>query len=191
MTPDLQNAIAVSYKDDFRRLYFCAYQICRNLPDAADAARDIVTDAYVKACKGLHRGDEGATLYTFLYRTVAHASIDHIRRHENSRRIRSKLAGDAPAVERVESKWQASDVTPRPFTCPERAFMSKERRELVRDALALHCNPRQVMAWELCKLDGLTTTAAAEMMDVSQPTAHRALNAALVAIRGHVAEMTC
>ena len=47
------------------------------------------------------------------------------------------------------------------------------------------------MAWELCKLDGLTTTAAAEMMNVSQPTAHRALNAALVAIREHVAAMTC
>ena len=90
----------------------------------------------------------------------------------------------------TESKWQASDVTPRPFTGPERAFLNKERRELVRAALALHCTAREVAVWEACKLDGLTTTAAANLLGVSQPTAHRALATASDKVGTYVARMS-
>jgi RNA polymerase sigma factor (sigma-70 family) len=196
---DLQNAIADSYKEDFRKLYFLAYSVCRNFPEPADAARDMVNDAYIKALQGAWRAD--STLYTFLYSCTRNLALDHIRRHEQSKRIRDSKGGNvAPVADRcddginsvtAESRWGVSDVTPRPFTGPERAYLNKERRELVREALADHCTPREALAWELCKLDGLTTTAAADMMNVSQPTAHRALNGALVAIRAHVAAMTC
>ena len=187
---DLKATIATTYKNDFRRLYFCAYKVVRNLPDASEVARDIVNDAFVKACAGAFTGANGASLYTFLYSTVGNASIDTIRRHENSRRVRSRLASSPSAVERTESMWQASDVTPRPFTGPERAFLNKERRELVRAALALHCTAREVAVWEACKLDGLTTTAAADLLGVSQPTAHRALAGATEKVGTYVASMS-
>jgi len=199
-TTDLQTLVADSYKDDFRRLYFCAYSVVRNFPEPADNARDIVNDAYIQALRGKYTPVEGCTFYTWVYGVCKNLALNHIARHEQAKRIRDSKGGNvAPCADptegsvgaTAESKWQPSDITPRGFTCPERAFLNKERRELVRQALARHCNPRQVMAWELCKLDGLTTTAAADMMAVSQPTAHRALNAALCAIRAHVAEMTC
>ena len=199
MTSDLQTTIATSYKVDFRKLYFCAYSVVRNFPEPADAARDIVNDAYIKALDGLWRGE--SALYTFLFSCTRNLALDHIRRHEQSKRIRDRKGGNvAPVADRcddginsvtAESKWGVSDVTPRPFIGPEVAYLNKERRALVREALANHCTPREALAWELCKLDGLTTTAAADMMNVSQPTAHRALNGALVAIRAHVAAMTC
>ena len=199
-TLDLQTLVATSYADDFRRLYFCAYAVVRNFPEPADAARDIVNDAYIQALRGKYTPVEGCTFYTWVYGVCKNLALNHIARHEQAKRIRDSKGGNvAPCADptegnigaTAESKWQPSDITPRPFTCPERVYLNKERRELVREALALHCNPREVMAWELCKLDGLTTSAAAEMMDVSQPTAHRALNAALCAIRSHVAAMTC
>ena len=197
---NLQTLVATSYADDFRRLYFCAYAVVRNFPEPADNARDIVNDAYIQALRGKYTPVEGCTFYTWVYGVCKNLALNHIARHEQAKRIRDSKGGNvAPCADptegsagaTAESKWQASDITPRPFTCPERVYLNKERRELVREALAQHCNPREVMAWELCKLDGLTTTAAADMMNVSQPTAHRALNAALVAIRGHVAAMTC
>jgi RNA polymerase sigma factor (sigma-70 family) len=198
---DIKTLVATSYADDFRRLYFCAYAVVRNFPEPADAARDIVNDAYIQALRGKYTPVEGCTFYTWVYGVCKNLALNHIARHEQAKRIRDSKGGNVgPCADRcddgvnartAESRWGVSDVTPRPFTGPERAYFNKERRELVRDALAQHCTPRQVLAWELCKLDGLTTTAAASMMDVSQPTAHRALNAALVAIRGHVAAMTC
>jgi RNA polymerase sigma-70 factor (ECF subfamily) len=118
---DLQTIIADSFKNDFRRLYFNAYSVTRSLPEGADAARDIVTDAYVQAMKS-YTPQAGATLYTWLYRVVTNRSLNHIKAHKNSRR-----SVYPPAV--VESKWQASDVTPRPFTGPERAYFAKERME--------------------------------------------------------------
>ena len=133
---DLQTIIADTYKNDFRRLYFAAYKVVRNLPEPADVARDIVNDAFVKACAGACRFENGASLYTFLYSTVGNAAIDTIRRHENSRRVRSRLASSPSAVERTESKWQASDVTPRGFICPERAYFAKERMESTAAKLA-------------------------------------------------------
>jgi RNA polymerase sigma factor (sigma-70 family) len=188
-TNDLQAIIADSYKNDFRRLYFCAYQVCRNLPDAADSARDMVNDAYIKALRGDWRGD--STLYTFLFSCTRNGALDYIRRHENSRRLRSRSATGPEAVPHTESRWQASDVTPRPFACPERSYLSKERRELVKAALAQFCTPREAAVWELCKLDGMTTTDAAEVAGVSQPTAHRALAAATSKISAHIDAMTC
>ena len=179
---DLQTIIADSFKNDFRRLYFNAYSVTRSLPEGADAARDIVTDAYVQAMKS-YTPQAGATLYTWLYRVVANRSLNHIKAHKNSRR-----SVNAPAV--VESKWQASDVTPRPFTGPERAFLNKERRELVKAALADLCTAREVAVWEACKLDGLTTTAAADLLGVSQPTAHRALATATEKVGTYVARMS-
>ena len=186
---DLQTIIADTYKNDFRRLYFAAYKVVRNLPEPADVARDIVNDAFVKACAGACRFENGASLYTFLYSTVGNAAIDTIRRHENSKRTRSRSA-EVCTVAATESRWQASDVTPRPFTGPERAFMNKERRELVRAALALHCTAREVAVWEACKLDGLTTTAAADLLGVSQPTAYRALATATEKVGTYVAKMS-
>ena len=188
---DLKATIATTYKNDFRRLYFCAYKVCRNLPDASEVARDIVNDAFVKACSGAYTGANGASLYTFLYGVVGNASIDTIRRHENSRRVRSRLASSPSAVERTESMWQASDVTPRPFTGPERAYLNLERRELVKAALSQHCTSREVAVWQACKLDGMTTTAAADMLGLTQPTTYRAMTSATAKVSAYVAEMTC
>ena len=132
---DLQTIIADTYKNDFRRLYFAAYKVVRNLPEPADVARDIVNDAFVKACAGACRFENGASLYTFLYSTVGNAAIDTIRRHENSKRTRSRSA-EVCTVAATESKWQASDVTPRGFICPERAYFAKERMESTAAKLA-------------------------------------------------------
>ena len=132
---DLQTIIADTYKNDFRRLYFAAYKVVRNLPEPADVARDIVNDAFVKACAGACRFENGASLYTFLYAAVGNAAIDTIRRHENSKRTRSRSA-EVCTVAATESKWQASDVTPRGFICPERAYFAKERMESTAAKLA-------------------------------------------------------
>ena len=182
-TTDLHNLISNSYKSDYRKLYFTAYAILKNTNEGADAASDAVTDAYCQALQGKFDADKGATLYTWLFRVVTNGALNHLKSHAVSRRSSAQVT-DVP-----ESTWQASDVVPRAFVGPERAYLNKENRALINAAL-LTCSGREVLAFELCKFDGMTTTAAAEVMGVSQPTAHRALNSAQAIIRNHVAKMT-
>ena len=195
---DLNDSITLAWKESQRKLYFCAYSVVRNFPEPADAARDIVADAFVKAARGEWR-DEGASLYTFLYSCTRNGALDHIRRHEQARRIRgSKGENIAPCADNTdgpngstaESNWQPSDVTPRPFPSPESVYMRKERAGLIRDALA-QCSGREQAVFELCRFDGLSTVAAADLLGVSQPTAYRALAAATASVQAHVEFMTC
>ena len=48
---DLNAQITAAWKENHRKLYFCAYSVVRNFPEPADAARDIVTDAFIKAVR--------------------------------------------------------------------------------------------------------------------------------------------
>ena len=194
---DIRQQLAICYKDNARKLYFCAYSVVRNFPEPADAARDIVAESFCKALRGEWRGD--SSLYTFLFSCTRNLALDYIRRHENAKRIRCSRGGNVGPVADVadgmtprtaESRWQPSDVTPRPYVGPERAYMIKERRQLVRFALDNLCTAREATVWELCKLDGQTTTAAADVIGVSQPTAYRALSLANNKIADHITAMT-
>ena len=190
---DLRDQLAACYKENHRKLYFCAYSVVRNFPEPADAARDMVSAAFCKALRGDWRGD--SSLYTFLYTVTRNLALDHIRRHENALRIRCSKGGNvapvADATEGVsgrtaESRWLPSDVTPRAYLSPEQVYFRKERIRLVREALATLCSPREQAVWELCKLDGHTTTSAADLVGVSQPTAHRALASASTKVASFV-----
>ena len=196
---DLNVKIEAAYKENYRKLYFAAYQIVRNFPEPSDAARDIVSNAFMKALKGAYRGDNGASLYTFLYAVTRNGALEYIARHEQAKRIRGSNGENvAPCVDNTEgpnggtteSRWLPSDITPRPFGCPERTFLNKEGRELVREALTL-CTGREQAVFELCRFDGLTTSSAADLLNVSQPTAHRALASATMTVTSYVADMTC
>ena len=199
---DLTNAqqaeITSTFKAHQRQLYFAAYKVCRDFPEPADAARDIVADAFVKACRG--SWGEQSSLYTWLFRAVINGALDHIRRHEQVKRIRgAKGENVAPCADTTgegangataESSWVPSDVTPKGDIGPERHFFRKERRRLVNEALAM-CSPREQAVWECCRFDGLSTVGAADVLGLTQPTAYRALSSATDKVRAHVAAMTC
>lgn len=184
---------ATAWADYHRRLYFAAYKIVRNCAEPADTARDMVVDAFVKALdkRSEFRGD--SSLYTFLYRVVCHAALDHIKAHAQSKRSDEAVASDHAGSEvqpiAAESTWVPSDVTPRGFGNPEQAFLRKERAELISEALD-RLNDRQRRAWELVRLEGHNSVKAAAILGVSQPTAYRALSAADTAVNTHVHAMT-
>ena len=194
---NINDKLGKVFKSHNRQLYFTAYKVVRNFPEPADAARDIVSGAFCKALKGEWRGD--SSLYTFLFSCVKNAALDHIRLHEQALRIRgSKGENVAPCADNsdgisgrtAESRWLPSDVTPTGFPGPLQALLRKERRRLVMQGLDILCTDRERAVWEMCKLDGLTTTAAGEQIGVSQPTAHRALNSAMLKIREYCIEQT-
>ena len=194
---DLREQLATCYKENHRKLYFCAYAVVRNFPEPADAARDMMAQAFCKALDGSWRGE--SSLYTFLYTCTRNLALDHIRRHEQALRIRGSKgeniapcadSTDGPNGSTAESRWQPSDVTPRPFPSPEGVFLRKETRGLINEALAM-CSGREQAVFELCKFDGMSTVVAADTLGVSQPTAHRALAAATAKVAAHVQAMTC
>ena len=195
---DLREALSTCWKTHQRRLYFCAYSVLRDFPEPAENARDIVADAFCKALRGGWR-DDGASLYTFLYTCTRNGALDRIRSHDQSKRKRGPKGGNvAPCTDvseggenasTSESKWLPSHVTPRPFVGPEQAYLRKEARELVREALGF-CTPRQAWAFEATRFAGQTTGQTAREMGVSQPTASRLVAAAQAVINNHLAEMT-
>jgi RNA polymerase sigma factor (sigma-70 family) len=196
---DLRSALTTCWKDNHRKLYFCAYSVLRDFPEPAEAARDIVSDAFVKALQGGWR-DDGANLYTFLYTVTRNTALDRIRSHDQSRRMRggsgqnvAPCADAQPSVPGsaacAESKWLPSHITPRPFPGPEAVYMRKERRGLVKEALEF-LTPRQEHAWTASRFSGLTTGQVAIELATSQPTASRLIAAAQGVIDRHVAAMT-
>jgi RNA polymerase sigma factor (sigma-70 family) len=189
--------ISNTYKTHGKRLYFAAYKICRDFPEPADAARDCVADAFVKACQGAWRGE--ASLYTFLFKTTCHLALNHIKAAEQSKRIRGASGenvapcadGDPEGRASVsESNWQPSDVTPKGDCGPERHYLRKETRELINEALKGLCSNREQAVFACCRFDGMTTAACGDTLGIPQATAWRALSSATDKVAGYVQAMT-
>jgi len=89
-----------------RRAFAVAMGVVKNEDDALDA----VQEAFVKVHRSIHKFEGSSSFYTWLYRIVMNASIDHVRRTSRRKSLdfdertlheESEVAGDGALVPHV------------------------------------------------------------------------------------------
>ena len=152
----------------FRNLHgpLVGYTVRFLAPDDAEAAADVVQDAFVRVWEGRHRLDPERSLKALFYQTVRNLALNRSR---NARTRASLLA------ERYEAPVRA---TPAPDERLEEARMRALMTEWI-DALP----DRQREALRLSRFDGLDHREIAEVMGCSPRTVNNHLVRALRTVR--------
>jgi RNA polymerase sigma-70 factor (ECF subfamily) len=158
----------------FRNLHgpLVGYTIRFLAPDDADAAADVVQDAFVRVWEGRHRLDPERSLKALMYQTVRNLALNRSR----NARTRASLL-----VERYEAPVRAA---PAPDDALEEARMRARVLEWI-DALP----DRQREALRLSRFEGLDHREVAEVMGCSPRTVNNHLVRALRTIRERFAAL--
>lgn len=147
-----------------RKMYGVAFGVLRSREDALD----VVQDALVKVHRNLHRFEGNSSFYTWLYRIVRNACIDHLRRKNRKREVefdetfeRNDEATFAGAGALTGLLGEAAE--------PGRAVARKEILCAVQSSLEeLSENHRTVIV--LREIEGLSYEEMATVMDCSKGT---------------------
>ena len=145
-----------------RRAFAVAMGVVKNEEDALDA----VQEAFVKVHKNIHRFQGTSSFYTWLYRIVMNASIDHVRRTSRRKSLdfderalheESEVAGDGALVPSI------TDAN------PGKAALRRELGGAIQAALQdLPEHHRQVIV--LREIEGMSYEDMAEALDVPKGT---------------------
>ncbi|MGB8330226.1 MAG: sigma-70 family RNA polymerase sigma factor [Polyangiales bacterium] len=145
-----------------RRAFAVAMGVVKNEDDALDA----VQEAFVKVHKSIHKFEGSSSFYTWLYRIVMNASIDHVRRTSRRKSLdfdertlheESEVAGDGALVPNM------TDAN------PGKAILRRELGSAIEAALQdLPEHHRAVIV--LREIEGMSYEDMAETLEVPKGT---------------------
>ena len=145
-----------------RRAFAVAMGVVKNQDDALD----VVQVAFVKVHKNIHKFQGSSSFYTWLYRIVMNASIDHVRRTSRRKSLdfderalheESEVAGDGALIPSVTN------------ANPGKAALRKELGEAIQAALqTLPEHHRAVIV--LREIEGMSYEQMAEALEVPKGT---------------------
>ena len=155
-------AFRALYDKYHRRAFAVAMGVVKNEDDALD----VVQVAFVKVHKNIHKFHGSASFYTWLYRIVMNASIDHVRRTSRRRNLdfderalheESEVAGDGALVPSVTN------------SNPGKAALRRELGDAIQAALQeLPEHHRAVIV--LREIEGMSYEEMAEALEVPKGT---------------------
>jgi RNA polymerase sigma-70 factor (ECF subfamily) len=156
-----------AFRAIFERYKRRAYALALGVVHNKDAALDVVQEAFLRAHKHLGAFEGNASVYTWLYRIVMNAAIDHVRKEG---RRKSVDYDDAVAHLEEDSPSDAADLVPQLLRGnPAKEVARREIREKIDAALAqLSPNHRAVLV--LREVDGLSYEEMAKAMKCSKGT---------------------
>lgn len=169
-----------AFKQLVERYQRKAYAVAHGMLRDRDDAMDVVQEAFVKVHKYLDRFEGTSGFYTWLYRIVVNACIDHLRK-----------AGKERAVEyddtRASERGRPDALLPSTFEAdPDRSLARKEIREKV-DLALRRLSPIHRAVILMREIEGLSYAEMAAAMECSVGTimsrlfhARRRMQAALV-----------
>lgn len=148
--------------------------LARRLVGNHDQAEDVVQEAFLRLHRSLasFRGD--SSIGTWLYRTVTHLAIDHLRREKLRQRIFFfRASNDDP-----DPLSSAADSRPR----PDHALAAGELNRALEQALN-RLSPRQRSIFILRHHEGLSIREVAETLGLEEGTVKAHLHRAVTALR--------
>jgi len=148
--------------------------LARRLVGDYDLAEDIVQEAFLRLHRNLStfRGD--SSIGTWLYRTVTHVAIDHLRREKLRQRIFFfRTSNDDP-----DPISSAADPRPR----PDHALAAGELGRALEQALS-RLSPRQRSIFILRHYEGLPLKEIAETLGLEEGTVKAHLHRAVSTLR--------
>lgn len=163
-------------------------RLALNLLRKPEDVRDIYQEAFLKVYKNLHRFRFECSFYTWLYRIVTNACLDHLRRRSsrpedqapdpvvaNGESLSADFFDRQPAAEGAEAN-------------PERRLMGKEIGSHINRALEL-LSSRERMVFELKHHHGLKLRAIGEILGTSEETVKNSLFRATQKLRAQLGSL--
>jgi len=147
------------FRENYSRLFYCAYDITNN----AEVSKDIVGDVFSEAWGQYARlREERADAY--LYRSVRNRSIDYLRHRSIERRYRQVFLD-------MESEWEDEDLE-----------SLEENIAYMRRILATFSSQTRLI-FELCYFKGQKYKEVAEAMNLSEAAIHKHMVKAFAILR--------
>ncbi|HLO97947.1 MAG TPA: sigma-70 family RNA polymerase sigma factor [Fimbriimonas sp.] len=156
-------------RDSYRQAYSVAYRLTG---DASDA-EDLLQEAFVRAYRFFHRYDDSLPFNSWMYRIIANAHIDLIRR-------KGRLKTSSLDQGGAEGN-QAFEIPDSTFA-PDAAIMNNGFSDTVQQGLN-EMNPEFRMAVILADIEGLSYEEVAEIMETSVGTVRSRIHRGRVQLR--------
>lgn len=156
-------------RDSYRQAYSVAYRLTG---DSADA-EDLVQEAYIRAFRFFHRYDEKLPFNSWMYRIIANAHIDLIRRRGKIKTSSLDHSGS--------DGLQAFDVADH-SNLPGADMISSSFSEVVQAGLN-KMNPEFRLAVVLADIEGLSYEEVADIMETSVGTVRSRIHRGRVQLR--------
>jgi RNA polymerase sigma-70 factor (ECF subfamily) len=162
-----QDGDAAAFRAIFERYRRRAYALALGVVHDRDAALDVVQEAFLRAHRHLGGFEGNASVYTWLYRIVMNAAIDHLRKHGRARTVDYD---DAMAHLESEAPADAAALVPQLVRGnPAKEAARREIREKIDEALGkLSPNHRAVLVMR--EVDGLSYEEMSKVMKCSKGT---------------------
>ena len=159
-------------RDSYRQAYSVAYRLTG---DSADA-EDLVQEAFVRAFRFFHRYDEKLPFSSWMYRIIANAHIDLIRR-------RGKIKTSSLDHSGVDG-LQALEVPDHTYI-PGTDLLNGSFSDIVQTGLN-EMNPEFRLAVVLADIEGLSYEEVAEIMETSVGTVRSRIHRGRVNLRNYL-----
>jgi RNA polymerase sigma-70 factor (ECF subfamily) len=153
------------YDRDVLRL---ASQMLRRPEDA----RDVYQEAFLKAYANLHRFRFECSFYTWLYRIVTNACLDHLRRRGS--RPEDQAPESPDSLEGPSADFFDRQAAAEPDGNPERRLLSREISRRVGAALS-ELSPRERVIFTLKHQHGMKLRQIGEVLGTSEETVKNSL----------------
>lgn len=156
-----------AFRQIFERYRRRAYALALGVVHNPDTALDVVQDAFLRAHRHLDGFEGNSSVYTWLYRIVMNAAIDHLRKQGRAKTVDYD---DAVAHLESEAPSEAAALMPQMLRGnPAKEIARREIREKIDDALGqLSPNHRAVLVMR--EIDGLSYEEMAKVMKCSKGT---------------------
>lgn len=151
---------AALFEGLIRNTHKQAYGLAYRLTGNASEAEDLVQESFLRAYRFFHRYDEGLPFASWLYRIMANAHIDMMRRKGRIRTTSLEGAGSDGA-----GTWDVPDTE----ASPDRAMLHNALEEPVQRALNSMTSEFRT-AVLLADVEGLSYEEVAEIMGTSVGT---------------------
>ncbi|HKK02048.1 MAG TPA: RNA polymerase sigma factor [Desulfuromonadales bacterium] len=161
-----------------------AISLAYRLVGHRDEAEDIAQEAFLRLYRSLPNFRGESTVATWLYRTVSHLAIDHLRREQLRRKIfflRRNTGDDEMDVDPME-------VVPDPGGSPRDLFLAKEAGRRLSRALD-KLSPRQRAVFVLRHQEELPLKEIAKVLGLEEGTVKVHLHRAVSMLRKELKDL--
>jgi len=161
----------VAFEELVRRYDREVLRLAVNLVHRPEEARDIYQESFLRVYRNLHRFRFECSFYTWLYRIVTNAALDHLRRRS------SRREDQAPAIEDAEGMTRDffdRQTETRPDANPEKSLLGQELGKQIEQAM-LKLSPRERLVFEMKHYQGLRLRAIGDVLGTSEETVKNSL----------------
>jgi RNA polymerase sigma-70 factor, ECF subfamily len=161
----------LAFEELVRRYDREVLRLALNIVQRAEDARDIYQESFLRVYRNLHRFRFECSFYTWVYRIVTNACLDHLRRRSSRREDQAPVTEETDGVSHDFFDRQPEH---RAGSNPERHLLGMEIKASIAAALD-DLSPRERMIFEMKHYQGMRLRAIGEMLGTSEETVKNSL----------------